>query len=625
MRAGRTIGETARRLGGIVIVSFVVAVGLVTLALQTVRVGGEMDRKNQLNAEFVADIMPPALFLVEPMLHATWIVADPEQTDWHAGELDRLEKTYRERLQYWQGSELDPEFRREVVEKLQPLGEKFWQHVHAELIPAGRSRDPARINAAHDRMEGFYGDYKTEIDHLVSVSQKRNVELHETSLTVSNWALVALGGLCAVLVALLLWTMRTLNQRALVPLAETADTMGRMAAGDLEAGRTSDHRPDEIGEMTRAIEVFRQVSRQQVESAETQRQVVFHLTQGLDKLSAGNLNFRIEQRFASEYEGLRDSFNQTVATLGRLIRDVAESAHNVSLGASEILTASDDLANRNERQAGSVEETAAAMRQVATSVTESAQNTVAMRDTIAEANTEIEAGAGGVSRMVAAMTEIETSSREINEIISVIEGIAFQTNLLALNAGVEAARAGEAGKGFAVVANEVRALAQRSSDAAREINQLIKTSSVRVGEGVSLVNSTGEMLGVVARRIATINDTAAQISDSAEAQARNLEQVSSAVSDMDRVTQQNAAMVEETTAAARSLAEEAERLAQLVSQFDAGGSAGGTGRSGANARASAHRVPAIPITRAPSAPMPAAATIGATALAMAEPADWSEF
>ena len=625
MRAGKTIRETARRLGGVVIVSCVVAVGLVTLALQTVRVGGQMDRENQLNADFVADIMPPALFLVEPMLHATWMVADPEQTEQHAAELDRLEKTYRERLKYWQGTELDPEFRREVVEKLQPLGNKFWQHVHAELIPAARSRDAERINVAHDGMEGFYADYKAQIDHLVSVSQARNAELHDNSLTVSNWALVALVGLCAVLVALLLWTMRTLNRRALVPLAETASTMSRMAAGDLEAGRTTDHRPDEIGEMTRAIEVFRQVSRQQVDSAEAQRLVVSALTEGLDKLAAGKVNFRIETRFASEYEALRVSFNETVATLGTLIRDVAESAHNVSLGASEILSASDDLANRNERQAGSVEETAAAMRQVATSVSASAQNTVQMRDTIAEANTEIEAGNGGVSRMVAAMTEIEASSREINEIISVIEGIAFQTNLLALNAGVEAARAGEAGKGFAVVANEVRALAQRSSDAAREINQLIKTSSIRVGEGVSLVNATGDMLGVVARRIGSINDNAAHISESAEAQARNLEQVSSAVSDMDRVTQQNAAMVEQTTAAARSLAEEAKRLALLVSQFDAGGNAGATGASRAEVRTAAQPVAAIPIVRAPAGAMPVPATIGATALAMAEPADWSEF
>ena len=218
------------------------------------------------------------------------------------------------------------------------------------------------------------------------------------------------------------------------------------------------------------------------------------------------------------------------------------------------------------------------------------------------------------------MSEIESSSREINEIIAVIEGIAFQTNLLALNAGVEAARAGEAGKGFAVVANEVRALAQRSSDAAREINALIKTSSVRVGEGVSLVNATGDMLNAVARRIGVINDNAAQISDSAETQARNLEQVSSAVSDMDRVTQQNAAMVEETTAAARSLAEEAERLARMVSQFDAGGSRG-------MARALPTRVPALPPVQ-PTARREAAiraATAGATALAMAEPADWSEF
>lgn len=618
MLADRTIRGTARRLAMTVILAFVLAVGLVAAAMQSVRIGGHMDRQNQVTAEFVADIMPPALFLVEPMLHATWIVADPDKTAEHAAELDRLEKTYRERLRYWDASEVDPAFRERVVGKLQPLGEAFWKHVHTELVPAGMSGDPARIDVAHDRIEGFYASYKAEIDQLVSAAQQRDSELHTTSAAVAGWTMAGLVAVCAVLIGLLLWTMHTLNRRALAPLAETAATMSRMAAGDLAAGETSQHRADEIGDMTRAIEVFRQGSRRQVEGAAQQQFVVSQLSAGLGELASGRLTVAIDRTFAPEYEPLRTTFNDTVSRLAALIRDVANTARSVSLGASEILSAADDLANRNERQAGSVEETAAAMRQVAASVSDSAQNTGRMRDTISETNGEIEAGAGGVTRMVAAMTEIESSSREIDAIITVIEGIAFQTNLLALNAGVEAARAGEAGKGFAVVANEVRALAQRASDAAHEINQLIKTSSLRVNEGVGLVKATGDMLGAVARRIGEINDNAGHISAAAETQARNLDQVTSAVSDMDRVTQQNAAMVEETTAAARSLAQEAERLAQLVSHFDVGASAAG------HARAAAPQAAARPAGQTPRV-APAPAAVGNLALAVSAHEDWADF
>ncbi|HEY6869039.1 MAG TPA: methyl-accepting chemotaxis protein, partial [Novosphingobium sp.] len=469
MFADTTIRRTTRALAVLVIATFLAAAIIIGVALSQIRLGGAMDRQNQLNAEFLGDILPPPLFVVEPMLHATWLVSDPGQAAAHIAELERLEKTYRVRLDYWRNSDLKPELKQQVVNRLLPLGERFWKSVDTDLIPAARTGDPAQIKAAHDRFDQVYGDYKHEIDALVVNADKANTEQHDSSTAVSTWTMIALAVLGLVLLAELVWVMKTLNRRALQPLGETAGTMTRMAAGDLDAGETQDHRADEIGEMTRAIEVFRTASRKQRADAHEQQAVVEALREALARIAEGQLNFTIEQRFAAEYETLRDTFNITVTRLAELIRDVAESARSVSTGASEILTASDDLAQRNERQAGSVEETAAAMRQVSSAVVASAQSTAGVRDTIGATHAEVVTGGRSVERMVSAMTEIEQSSREINQIISVIEGIAFQTNLLALNAGVEAARAGEAGKGFAVVASEVKSLAVQTAKATEDI------------------------------------------------------------------------------------------------------------------------------------------------------------
>ena len=569
--ANKTIQATTRLIGTMIVGTFLLAVIFTSVAFSYVRLGGPMDHENQVTTDFVADILPPALFLVEPMLHATLIASDPEETDEQVKILDKLEATFNERYDFWQKSDLKPELKQHVAQKLKPVADKFWKHLHEKLIPAGHTLDQAKINAAHDGLEMIYAGYAQEIDKVVAEANAHSAELKAQSATVSLWSTIGLAVIGLTLMAQLVWTMRTLSRRMLTPLAETADTMTRMANGDLNAGRRSDHGSDEIGDMTRAIEVFRTASAQQVESAQQQQRVVEALSGALSQMSEGQLDVAITTPFAHEYEPLRAAFNNTVARLGDLIRDVARSASQVRTGASEILSAADDLAMRNERQAGSIEETAAAMRHVTTNVGQSASSTAGVRDTIGTTHAEVVAGGATVNRMVATMAEVETSSNEINQIIAVIEGISFQTNLLALNAGVEAARAGEAGKGFAVVANEVRALAQRSSDAAREISGLIQTSSLRVGEGVTLVGQTGTLLTTIVDRMGTINASAAEIASAADAQALNLEQVNNAVSEMDRAIQQNAAMVEETTAAARSLAAEADALAHLISRFSVGG------------------------------------------------------
>jgi methyl-accepting chemotaxis protein len=280
-----------------------------------------------------------------------------------------------------------------------------------------------------------------------------------------------------------------------------------------------------------------------------------------------DLTQRLPTPFAPEYETLRENFNRTAAELSAVMLQVASAAEGVATGADEIHSASSDLAKRNELQAARVDQTSTALGEVTGNVQSTAASAKEVQRVIAEAHHEVVEGGEIVRQAVDTMASVEKSSQEVGSIIALIEGIAFQTNLLALNAGVEAARAGEAGKGFAVVANEVRALAQRSADAASEITALIKTSSDQVNSGVSLVRQTGEFFARIMDNVTRIETHVRTIAEASQGQADNLQQVSHAAGDMGRMTQQNAAMVEEATAAASSLSRQAVELQRLVAAF----------------------------------------------------------
>lgn len=288
-----SISDGARKLGVLLMAAFLLVAALAGLALHQIRLGGPMDHQNRTTNDFIADVLPPALYLVEPMLQATWIASDPEEVSEHSRALADQEKVYRERLQYWAQSDLNPDLRREVTEQLAPQGERFWRQVHQELIPAGQSGDPARINVAHDRLEVIYNEHRRQIDEIVAAATRRNAELQKASATISGWSVVGLAAAAALFAGLLVWTMRLLARHLLAPLDATARTMTAMARGDLAAGQTEVHRGDEIGAMTRAIEVFRASARSQIEGARSQQQVVSALNQGLGQLAEGQLDAEI--------------------------------------------------------------------------------------------------------------------------------------------------------------------------------------------------------------------------------------------------------------------------------------------------------------------------------------------
>jgi len=380
------------------------------------------------------------------------------------------------------------------------------------------------------------------------------------------------------------------------PLNQLSERMGKLAAGDLSVAIDGQTRGDEVGGMAQAVQIFKEnglkaqateaeVVRVRIASEEERRMgeaaralaareqaaAVSQIGAGLAKLSSGDLTYRLTEEFAQDYRKLQDDFNAAVETLQGTMKEISGNSSGIKTGAGEITVASDDLSRRTEQQAASLEETAAALEEITATVKRTAEGASHARTVVASAKTDAEMGGEVVGRAIVAMKAIETSSRAITQIIGVIDEIAFQTNLLALNAGVEAARAGDAGRGFAVVASEVRGLAQRSAEAAKEIKTLISASSKQVDSGVDLVGQTGEALDRIVSQVAEINTVVTDIAASAQEQSSGLQQINIAINQMDQVTQQNAAMVEESTAASHALAKEADDLNRLMGRFQVGG------------------------------------------------------
>jgi methyl-accepting chemotaxis protein len=449
-------------------------------------------------------------------------------------------------------------------------------------------------------------------------------------------AIVSVVGICVIIF------------RVTKPIGVITHSMAALAQGDLKIEVAGVARRDEIGEMARSVEVFQQAAirnkaleeqtaearvsaererievqrRAEAEAEERLIQATGSLAGGLRRLATGDLVCEIDTALAPQFEALRHDFNTSVKQLRDAMRGVGQAASLVSSGSVEISQASDNLSKRTEQQAASLEETAAALEEVTANVRSTSQRAGDARDLVRGARSRAENSSQVVTNAVSAMGKIEHSSRQISQIIGVIDEIAFQTNLLALNAGVEAARAGEAGKGFAVVAQEVRELAQRSANAAKEIKSLIGNSEVAVSEGVRLVNDTGEGLSAIAELVQQINQHMDAIATAAQEQSMGLSEINSAVNHMDQATQQNAAMVEQMNAAGTGLAQESSRLGELLGTFQTGD--GGTAAAGHRALGPSRALAPAPVRASAPVSRPVPTARGNTALNKLQQ-EWSEF
>ncbi|MBO9126265.1 HAMP domain-containing protein [Rhizobium sp. 16-449-1b] len=442
-----------------------------------------------------------------------------------------------------------------------------------------------------------------------SLGKKATTELNALERAFMKSAAIALGVTTLVLV-LSFVVVRNISRM----IRSIQQRMGLLADGDTASAIPFISRSDEIGDMAQSVEAFRQAAirnaqleaeaaanrtRAEAERAEMQARAEAEAEERLEKatqtfasnlrrLARGDMLCEINTPMNAQFEALRADFNTSVRQLREALLSVGHSVSTVTSGSKEISDASDNLAKRTEQQAASLEETAAALEEITVNVVATSKRTAEARDVVRDARRRADQSGAVVRNAVSAMQRIEESSRQINQIIAVIDEIAFQTNLLALNAGVEAARAGEAGKGFAVVAQEVRELAQRSANAAKEIKGLITNSSAAVSEGVKLVSDTGEGLSTIEQLVQTINAHMDAIATGTNEQSTGLAEVNRAVNHMDQVTQQNAAMVEEMSAAGAGLAQESSILSELLSHFQFEASslrsvAAGSARAGARA------------------------------------------
>ncbi|WP_082020493.1 methyl-accepting chemotaxis protein [Leisingera sp. ANG-M1] len=428
----------------------------------------------------------------------------------------------------------------------------------------GLSGQPVEAMAAGIGLEDRTWGIVLEVDSAEALAAQRSL---------TNASMLQAVGV-ALAVALLSWIAARSIARKVSALS---DSVEHIAAKDYDHPVAGNGTGDEFGNIAGILEGFKtdlqnaQIAEQ--ERAEAQREqdlVVNELRNGLTHLAKGDFSSTIDTPFPDAYRGLRMDFNQTVDTLNATVREVVEATTSIRNGTHEISQASDDLSQRTESQAATLEETAAALDQMTASVKAAADGARRVETAMNEARDEAKTSGEVVENAVAAMNGIEESATHISQIIGVIDDIAFQTNLLALNAGVEAARAGDAGRGFAVVASEVRALAQRSSDAAMEIKALISNSGEQVAKGVDLVGKAGDALNSIVSQVTHISGLVSGIAEGAAEQSTGIGEINTGVMQLDQVTQQNAAMVEQMTAAGQLLNGDASKLAGLVAQFNVG-------------------------------------------------------
>ncbi len=450
-------------------------------------------------------------------------------------------------------------------------------------------------------------------DKLIATNAARQ----QAAITVALVTLV-LGGIA--MIGLALGLSRKLGQAIAHPIVALTGVMSQLASGNHDVHVPDADRADELGDMARAVGVFRDAARAKVAADNDIKTAVDAIGVSLHHLSSADLSHRLNA-LPSEFAAIGVDFNAAMDTLGAAMVVVRDGVGSIANTSSEIRDAVSDLSQRSEQQALGLTNSSRSIEEISGLMREGSAQVMRANSAMADARSEAEGGGGVVRSAIEAMNGIDQASREIADITTVIDGIAFQTNLLALNAGVEAARAGEAGRGFAVVASEVRALALRATSAASDIKARIGAAAAHVSQGVSLVHETGQSLERIIERVGHVSGAIETISDTVARQTEAMEAVNRTIIEMDKSTQQNAAMVEETTAATNLMADEAHKLGNAVAAFTVSGSYSQIPHHAGPARHAPRTIPAPRALPAP-APRPAARTIGSAALAAD---DWSEF
>jgi len=590
-----TIGKAMMLFGAVACAGLLVVVALGAVALRRLEVSGPIYTQIDYGKDLLGDILPPPEYVIEAYLEANLALQDPDHVAEHKANLAKLHHDYDDRRAYWKASGLPDDIKTELTETSDTQVQAFWKAVEGDLIPALDRNDKTAASQSMRQVTDIYRAHRKLIDDIVNKSNafdSGNEDEAKRELWLYQGLMFGGSALMLGLIALGVWAIR---RTVVSPISAMTDHMSALAEGHYENEVPFRRRADEIGAMAKSVDVFRaavlerraarehqdaerlRLDGERAATLEATRQAdqersvaVAHLADSLRRLSEQDLTGDLHSDFPAQYDALRKDFNAALASLRHTVSAIISCANVVGDGAESISQAADDLSRRTEHQAASLEQTAAALDQITATVRQTSAAADECQRAVATAMNTAKTSEAVVDSAMTAMSAIESSSGQIGQIIGVIDEIAFQTNLLALNAGVEAARAGDSGRGFAVVAQEVRALAQRSADAAKQIKSLISASSGQVAEGVSLVAETTASLRDIVDQVGRINDLVGGIAGSAREQSSSLLEVNRAVNDMDQVTQQNAAMVEQTTAASHDLQAEASELARLIAGFQTG-------------------------------------------------------
>jgi methyl-accepting chemotaxis protein len=591
-----SIGRVMATIGAVVFAMFATTVAFDRHALNQIKIGGPAYQRIVAGKDLVSDLLPPPLFLVEAFAEAQQLGAEAQSAAKTRARLEELRKSYEERRQFWSKSaELPDALKSLTAGEAHSTANAFWSEAFDALLPAAEKGDAVGALAAKTRLSDLFAAHYAIVNQQVKAANAFAAATETAAAELDKkqgWTSLALS---AVVLSALIGLFFFIRARITRPIQIMSAFMTRLTREPVEGAVPCDGRKDEIGDMCKSVAVFKEgIEKVRAAEAEAEAQRVKlsaqvkdreagakwyienrdfffkEYTGAMTRLSEGDLEVRLDKPFIKDYETLRETFNKAMERLQSTMKGIVVTTGAMHRSTMEINHAVDELSRRNETQAATLAETASAIDGITQNVRAAAEGAAAAREIVALAKSDATQGEKIVRDAIDAMSGIKQSSEKIGQIVGLIDEIAFQTNLLALNAGVEAARAGEAGKGFAVVATEVRGLAQRSAQAAKEINALISDSNAKVQAGVTLVANSGESLHSIVVQVARIDGAVNDIAERAETQSNGLREVNVAVQEIDRVTQQNAAMAEETSAASQTLATESNELSALIERFKIG-------------------------------------------------------
>ncbi|MBU7580722.1 MAG: CHASE3 domain-containing protein [Porphyrobacter sp.] len=561
-----------RRLGTAFVLLNVVAAAVMIACAVSLAMISSVTAKNTASQAILADVLAleTALLRQNSQLRGFLVTADQSYLKSYYEGRDDYDKASRKLEAALAGSPLADKVRISRAETLK--WRRDWGDRYVAIVKAGgRDTAQAAIRAAGKKV--LVSDAVNPLRDIRDAQHAAIEAQSERQARVITLAWIALGIGAAILIGLALVLSRALARSIAQPIASLTRAVTNLSRGATNVAIPGTDRSDELGAMAQAMLVFRDAAEERQRSVAEREEAVARIGRQLAAVAQSDLTVRLHD-MPPAFAQLAADFNIAMERLAGAMGAVNDSIGAINLTSSEIEHAMTDLASRSEDQAARLQLSSSTMASLSANIEANASLAVGVSGSMREAREEAEGGGEVVGRAIQAMGQIETASSEISEITAMIDNIAFQTNLLALNAGVEAARAGEAGKGFSVVASEVRALSMRATEAASEIKKRVDAVGAHVRTGVGLVHETGAALETIIARVGEVTEAVTRIADAVSEQSIALRNVSETIGAMDKMTQANAAMVEETNAATKNLNHEARQLASTFAGFRIGAASG---------------------------------------------------